>query len=112
MAHSVFVWRPSPRKWLQVDGTADERITIRGAGGSSNREDVVIRGGGEGRVFQIQHDYYTIEVRVVLSRRLQSQGSSAQSVVKYQTVVCIALSLSPTGLVRTFIVFVYCPFIL
>lgn len=53
---------------LQVDGTADQRITIRGAGGSANRDNVVIRGAGENRIFEINHDYYTIEVCVLRLR--------------------------------------------
>lgn len=51
-----------------MDGTADQRITIRGAGGSANRDNVVVRGAGEINIFEINHDYYTIEVCVLLLR--------------------------------------------
>ena len=48
----------------KVSGTADERITIRGAGGRSGRDSVVLRGAGDSsRVFQLMHEYYTLEVR-------------------------------------------------
>lgn len=53
---------------LQVDGTADERITIRGAGGWTNRENVVLRGAGKDRVLEINHDFYTIQVCLLLLR--------------------------------------------
>lgn len=53
---------------LQVDGTADQRITITAAGGSANRDSVVLRGGGDSRVFEVHHDFYTIEVRELLSK--------------------------------------------
>lgn len=50
----------------QVDGTATERITIKGNGGTSNRENIVLRGEGlSNYVFELKHDYYTLEVRVV-----------------------------------------------
>eukprot|EP00904_Undaria_pinnatifida_P002255 jgi/Undpi1/1202/HiC_scaffold_104.g14116.m1 len=43
-------------------GTEDARITIKGANGSSGRESVVLRGAGvESRVFQLKHDYYTLQ---------------------------------------------------
>ena len=46
----------------QVDGTEDARITIRGVGGTDN---VILRGSGESsRLFQIMHDYYTLQVRI------------------------------------------------
>ena len=49
---------------LQVDGTASNPITIRGAGGTSNRDNVVLRGEGVNkRLFEIMHDFYIIEVR-------------------------------------------------
>lgn len=45
---------------MQVDGTEDARITIKGVGGTEN---VIVRGSGDGsRLFEIMHDYYTLEV--------------------------------------------------
>ncbi|CAM9620810.1 unnamed protein product, partial [Scytosiphon promiscuus] len=45
-----------------VDGTASEPITVRGAGGTTNNENVVLHGSDVGsRVFEIRHDYYIIE---------------------------------------------------
>eukprot|EP00752_Nemacystus_decipiens_P012584 g11144.t1 len=42
----------------KVDGTSDNRITIRGSG---EKEKIQIRGGGvQNRVFQVMHDFYTI----------------------------------------------------
>lgn len=50
---------------VQIDGTENDRIIVRGAGGMSNREKVVLRGAGDStRVLEIRHDYYTFEVRV------------------------------------------------
>lgn len=50
----------------QRDGTKDARITIEGAGGAGGREDVVLRGAGinTSRMFQLKHDYYTLQVRL------------------------------------------------
>ncbi|CAM9196305.1 unnamed protein product [Ectocarpus sp. 13 AM-2016] len=46
----------------RTDGTADMPITIRGAGGMDDRENVVLRGDGtSSRVLEIKHDYYIIE---------------------------------------------------
>lgn len=46
----------------KVDGTEDARITIRGVGGAEN---VILRGSGDGsKLFEVMHDYYTIEVRL------------------------------------------------
>ncbi|CAM9776684.1 unnamed protein product, partial [Laminaria digitata] len=46
----------------RVDGKHDERITIEAAGGASDRGNVVVRGtGAESRVFQVMHDYYTLQ---------------------------------------------------
>eukprot|EP00904_Undaria_pinnatifida_P004130 jgi/Undpi1/13718/HiC_scaffold_9.g03371.m1 len=46
----------------KVDGTKGARITIEAAGGTSDRDNVVLRGTGEeARVFQVMHDYYTIQ---------------------------------------------------
>lgn len=46
-----------------MDGTADAKITVKGAGGSSNRDNVVLRGSGEStRIFEIKHDHYIIKV--------------------------------------------------
>ena len=40
-------------------------ITIRGAGGTDDRDNVVLRGDGtSSRVFEVKHDYYIIEVRI------------------------------------------------
>lgn len=48
----------------QEDGNETHPITIKGNGGNSNRERVVVKGSGKhSRVFQIRHDYYIIEVR-------------------------------------------------
>ena len=48
--------RPRP----QVDGTSDNRITIRGSG---DKEKIQIRGAGDqSRVFEVMHDFYTIAV--------------------------------------------------
>ncbi|CAN0407229.1 unnamed protein product, partial [Ectocarpus sp. 12 AP-2014] len=45
-----------------IDGTADMPITIRGAGGTGDRDNVVLRGDGtSSRVFEVKHDYYIIE---------------------------------------------------
>eukprot|EP00904_Undaria_pinnatifida_P002266 jgi/Undpi1/1203/HiC_scaffold_104.g14117.m1 len=44
---------------IQVDGTEDARITIRGVGGTDN---VIVRGSGKkSRLFEIKHDYYTLQ---------------------------------------------------
>lgn len=52
---------------VQVDGTENDRIVVRGAGGINNRENVVLRGAGDStRVLEIRHDYYTFEVRTHL----------------------------------------------
>ncbi|CAM9465330.1 unnamed protein product [Ectocarpus sp. 6 AP-2014] len=46
----------------RTDGTADMPITIRGAGGTNDRANVVLRGDGiSSRVFEIKHDYYVVE---------------------------------------------------
>ncbi|CAM9258533.1 unnamed protein product, partial [Scytosiphon promiscuus] len=46
----------------RVDGTSSEKITIRGAGGTSNRDNVILRGAGNSlRMLQIMHDHYVIE---------------------------------------------------
>ncbi|CAN0109680.1 unnamed protein product, partial [Scytosiphon promiscuus] len=46
----------------KVDGTASKPITIRGAGGTAKRENVVLHGKGDSsRIFEIKHDYYIIE---------------------------------------------------
>ncbi|CAM9718747.1 unnamed protein product, partial [Ectocarpus sp. 8 AP-2014] len=46
----------------RTDGTADMPITIRGAAGTDDRENVVLRGDGtSSRVLEIKHDYYIIE---------------------------------------------------
>ncbi|CAN0114344.1 unnamed protein product, partial [Ectocarpus fasciculatus] len=46
----------------RIDGTADMPITIRGAGGTGDRDNVALRGdGSSSRVFEIKHDYYIIE---------------------------------------------------
>lgn len=53
----------------QIDGTAANPITIRGVGGTANRDNVVLRGTGDtSRVFQIMHDYYILEVKFVANR--------------------------------------------
>ncbi|CAM9851226.1 unnamed protein product [Ectocarpus fasciculatus] len=45
-----------------IDGTADMPITIRGAGGTNDRDNVILRGGGtSSRVLEVKHDYYIIE---------------------------------------------------
>lgn len=60
-----FVHRPMAMRvcWLrQVDGTADNPITIRGAPGT-DREDVILKGDeDEVRVLEIFHSHYVIEV--------------------------------------------------
>ncbi|CAB1121513.1 unnamed protein product [Ectocarpus sp. CCAP 1310/34] len=46
----------------RTDGTVDMPITIRGAGGTDDRENVVLRGAGTStRVLEIKHDYYIVE---------------------------------------------------
>lgn len=48
----------------QVDGTAVAPITIRAAGGVNN---AVLRGAGSSaRMLEIKHDYYVIEVKLLL----------------------------------------------
>lgn len=55
-----------------MDGTADARIIVKGAGGTSNRDNVVLRGaGGSTRMFEIKHDYYTIKVHVIFALLLK-----------------------------------------
>ncbi|CAM9802332.1 unnamed protein product, partial [Ectocarpus fasciculatus] len=46
----------------RTDGTANNPITIRGAGGTDDRDNVILRGAGTStRVLEIKHDYYIIE---------------------------------------------------
>ncbi|CAM9848428.1 unnamed protein product, partial [Ectocarpus sp. 12 AP-2014] len=45
-----------------IDGTADMPIIIRGAGGTDDRDNVVLRGDGtSSRIFEVKHDHYIIE---------------------------------------------------
>lgn len=51
----------------QTDGTADDRITIQGAG-NTDKEKIVLRGtDANNRIFEVKHEYYTIEVRIARS---------------------------------------------
>lgn len=51
---------------LKVDGEVDNRITVRGNGGTGSRGNLILRGEGSStRVFEIRNDYYTIEVRLI-----------------------------------------------
>lgn len=48
---------------VQVHGTTESRITIRAQGGEANKDDVILHGAGEStRVFELNHDFYTLEV--------------------------------------------------
>lgn len=47
-----------------MDGDEGKRITLRGNGGTGNRQNVILRGAGTAtRVLEIKHDYYTVEVK-------------------------------------------------
>lgn len=82
----------------KVSGTADERITIKGAGGRSSRESVVLRGaGGSSRVFQLMHDYYTLEVRLVWIPKLSVQQIKKYRRIKthnFQNAVCSTIKMA------------------
>ncbi len=70
---------------LQVDGTAAKPITIQGSGGTANRGKIVVHGSGEqGRVFEVMHDFYILEVRGCAGRLdeqfLSGRGKSKTSV--------------------------------
>ena len=65
------VFRPSFRvsfgKTLpQAHGTESKPITIKAASGA-DQDDVVLRGDGNSRMFEIRHDYYIIKVNIKLT---------------------------------------------
>lgn len=49
-----------PLRPSQIDGTADKPITIQGV----DKENVLVHGtGDQGRIFEIMHDFYILEVQ-------------------------------------------------
>ncbi|CAM9466770.1 unnamed protein product, partial [Ectocarpus sp. 4 AP-2014] len=80
----------------RTDGTADMPITIRGAGGTDDRDNVVLRGAGTStRVLEIKHDYYIVEDFTVNGHAeddpdRDADSDSAEDMWRHQLIYAVA----------------------